>query len=165
MALIKCPECTGKASDQAGSCPHCGYPVGKRDVREPNPDRRDSTISIGLVLSRLGAGLLILLGAGYIVGVVIMELEYNITASGEVDFARLFEAVLVDLWISAAWLLPIGMWWMWYTFHPLEKFSDEDIAAVELSPKYEEIIASLPADERDRARKTIQFQILDRNRS
>lgn len=27
MALIQCPECEGKVSDKATSCPHCGYPI------------------------------------------------------------------------------------------------------------------------------------------
>ena len=27
MALIKCVECSGKVSDRAESCPHCGCPV------------------------------------------------------------------------------------------------------------------------------------------
>ena len=27
MALIKCPECKKKVSDQCGKCPHCGYPI------------------------------------------------------------------------------------------------------------------------------------------
>ena len=27
MALIHCPECQGEVSDQAASCPHCGYPM------------------------------------------------------------------------------------------------------------------------------------------
>ena len=29
MALIQCPECKGEVSDQASSCPHCGYPLQK----------------------------------------------------------------------------------------------------------------------------------------
>jgi len=40
MALMKCPECGGDLSDQAESCPHCGYPVkrGKpRPVTEQSP--------------------------------------------------------------------------------------------------------------------------------
>lgn len=28
MALIKCPECKKKISDQCNSCPNCGYPIG-----------------------------------------------------------------------------------------------------------------------------------------
>lgn len=27
MALIKCPECKKKISDQCGNCPHCGFPI------------------------------------------------------------------------------------------------------------------------------------------
>ena len=27
MALISCPECSKKISDQSNSCPHCGYPM------------------------------------------------------------------------------------------------------------------------------------------
>lgn len=27
MALIQCPECDGKVSDQAPACPHCGFPL------------------------------------------------------------------------------------------------------------------------------------------
>lgn len=29
MALIKCPECSNQISDQAASCPSCGYPMKK----------------------------------------------------------------------------------------------------------------------------------------
>ena len=29
MALIKCPECKKKISDQCGKCPNCGYPLDK----------------------------------------------------------------------------------------------------------------------------------------
>ncbi|MBR4590048.1 MAG: hypothetical protein IKO36_05215 [Bacteroidaceae bacterium] len=29
MALITCPECGGKVSDQATTCIHCGYPLNK----------------------------------------------------------------------------------------------------------------------------------------
>lgn len=27
MALVSCPECKASVSDQASSCPHCGYPI------------------------------------------------------------------------------------------------------------------------------------------
>jgi hypothetical protein len=30
MTLISCPECQRKISDQAQSCPQCGYPLAKR---------------------------------------------------------------------------------------------------------------------------------------
>ena len=29
MAMIKCPECGASISDQAVSCPHCGYPLNQ----------------------------------------------------------------------------------------------------------------------------------------
>ena len=27
MAIIKCPECKRKISDQCENCPRCGYPI------------------------------------------------------------------------------------------------------------------------------------------
>lgn len=30
--LIKCPECNREISDQATSCPHCGYPISKKNL-------------------------------------------------------------------------------------------------------------------------------------
>lgn len=35
MALIKCPECGGDLSDQAGSCPHCGRPMSGISTSTP----------------------------------------------------------------------------------------------------------------------------------
>ena len=32
MALMQCPECSGKVSSFAITCPHCGYPVGIKNV-------------------------------------------------------------------------------------------------------------------------------------
>lgn len=32
MALIQCPECYGKVSDKAASCPHCGYPMQNQTI-------------------------------------------------------------------------------------------------------------------------------------
>ena len=34
MALIKCPECGNKISDQAESCPKCGYEMKQKKVEE-----------------------------------------------------------------------------------------------------------------------------------
>ncbi len=33
MALIKCAECGQTVSDQADTCPHCGFPLGKLTIR------------------------------------------------------------------------------------------------------------------------------------
>ena len=34
MALITCPECSGKVSDKAYSCPHCGFPMQRQRIVE-----------------------------------------------------------------------------------------------------------------------------------
>lgn len=34
MALIKCPECKKKVSDQCSMCPHCGYPISEMIKQE-----------------------------------------------------------------------------------------------------------------------------------
>lgn len=36
MALINCPECSKKISDQSVSCPNCGYPVKQNVVSSPS---------------------------------------------------------------------------------------------------------------------------------
>ena len=36
MALIECPECGGKVSNSAVSCPHCGFPIKAR-LRNEGP--------------------------------------------------------------------------------------------------------------------------------
>jgi len=35
MALIKCPECAHDISDQAASCPQCGYPIQRTNQGTP----------------------------------------------------------------------------------------------------------------------------------
>jgi len=35
MALIKCPECAHDVSDQAASCPQCGYPIQRTSGATP----------------------------------------------------------------------------------------------------------------------------------
>lgn len=48
MALIQCPECNGKVSDRAATCPHCGFPlinVQTSDTRPRSPGRKHSKAS------------------------------------------------------------------------------------------------------------------------
>lgn len=33
MALINCPECGGRLSSLANTCPHCGYPINNNNVK------------------------------------------------------------------------------------------------------------------------------------
>ena len=38
MSLIKCPECGKEVSTAAETCPHCGYPLKKKNQNEsPKP--------------------------------------------------------------------------------------------------------------------------------
>lgn len=46
MAIMKCRECLGQVSDQAGTCPHCGAPVVKQ---KPPPKKLSKTDKILLV--------------------------------------------------------------------------------------------------------------------
>jgi len=42
MGLIQCPDCQGKVSTEAASCPHCGRPVSSRTpepTQQAEPDR------------------------------------------------------------------------------------------------------------------------------
>ena len=32
MTLILCPECKREISDQANTCPHCGFPIEKLEI-------------------------------------------------------------------------------------------------------------------------------------
>lgn len=34
MAIIQCPECGGKVSTSAKACPHCGYPMEKKETKQ-----------------------------------------------------------------------------------------------------------------------------------
>lgn len=40
MALIKCPECSGKLSDRAPICPHCGFPQDLLPTAKPVANKR-----------------------------------------------------------------------------------------------------------------------------
>lgn len=39
MALTKCPECKGKVSDTALTCPHCGYDLNQPEKAESQPPK------------------------------------------------------------------------------------------------------------------------------
>lgn len=59
MAVIKCGECEGKVSDQAGACPHCGAPVRVQPVAAAvAPQKKKGRLRYYAEL--VGAGLLAL---------------------------------------------------------------------------------------------------------
>ncbi len=47
MALIKCPECNNQISDQADSCPKCGYELKKKAKETENKEESKSFIKKG----------------------------------------------------------------------------------------------------------------------
>lgn len=55
MALIKCPECNNKISDQADSCPNCGYELHKKTETKKTPKNFDyKYLIIGLLILVVG---------------------------------------------------------------------------------------------------------------
>jgi len=60
MAIVQCPECKESVSDQATSCPKCGYPIKKASITtsisiEKPQKSRSLTIFLSLILGGLGA--------------------------------------------------------------------------------------------------------------
>jgi len=47
MALINCPECKQSVSDQAATCPKCGYPLKKTEYMFHDVVQRGSVSSYG----------------------------------------------------------------------------------------------------------------------
>lgn len=46
MALIKCPECRKKVSEQCEQCPHCGYPIRKTEGADLTPQRKEENVYV-----------------------------------------------------------------------------------------------------------------------
>ena len=62
MALIKCPECKKKISDQCENCPNCGYPIKAKitanETEASNKADLSKDIAIKPFLKKGGFGLL-----------------------------------------------------------------------------------------------------------
>jgi len=61
MALIICPECSNSISDQAVTCPHCGYPLQPQQMliparRRPGFEWKSSTTIMGWPLIHVAFG-------------------------------------------------------------------------------------------------------------
>ena len=54
MSLIKCPECTKEISDQAPTCPFCGFPISQnsKSFRE-NPQNFNSKQDVNISLQKI----------------------------------------------------------------------------------------------------------------
>ena len=51
MALIKCPECKKKVSDQCENCPNCGYPI-KANIAKTNTAESEVTTTSEVIKSK-----------------------------------------------------------------------------------------------------------------
>jgi DNA-directed RNA polymerase subunit RPC12/RpoP len=56
MALITCPECSKQVSDQAKSCPGCGYPIKVAQVPSQIANRADNYVKGTLGFSETWGG-------------------------------------------------------------------------------------------------------------
>lgn len=63
MALIKCPECGKEISDQAASCPNCGFVVNGSPAKKPSEKLQSKKYNGCLVL--VGFVLFLFIGARY----------------------------------------------------------------------------------------------------
>jgi hypothetical protein len=70
MALLTCPDCQGKVSDRAPSCPHCGRPADIR-ASAPDPVSADDTALAPVTTTTvppLGVRVVLVAGAAVVLG-------------------------------------------------------------------------------------------------
>lgn len=67
MALIKCPECKKKVSDQVANCPHCGYPIPPVTEKEPESETPKKWNKKTLLIAGIAAAAVLLVIIGIIV--------------------------------------------------------------------------------------------------
>ena len=80
MPIIKCYECSGKLSNRANSCPHCGAPIFS--FKTPNKTLGKHNSHLKLLVKKSLAILLILFGVGISLGIAVgSEGESNYSAS------------------------------------------------------------------------------------
>ena len=52
MALIKCPECKKKISDQCDSCPNCGYPLKENPKKQVSEETNNERFELVILSSK-----------------------------------------------------------------------------------------------------------------
>jgi hypothetical protein len=57
MALIDCPECGKRVSSNAPTCPHCGNPIAKSSIANPEVHGKGE----GIFMKSLNCGCMIVL--------------------------------------------------------------------------------------------------------
>ncbi len=81
MSLIHCPECQKEISEQAKSCPNCGYPIPVKKTKYELECERQSIRNAGInAFFGASIALLILIGvilvALIVIGAFILRLIY-----------------------------------------------------------------------------------------
>lgn len=69
MALIECPECKTKVSDQAEKCPSCAYPITTNEPIAPVQKQVVVKSKEGCFLQTLNTGCLIV---GIIIAIIVL---------------------------------------------------------------------------------------------
>lgn len=72
MALINCPDCGKKVSDQAPTCPNCGRPL--EEVSQSTPNVKAEGQKEGCFLQTMNAGCMIIFA---IIGIIILLAIFN----------------------------------------------------------------------------------------
>ncbi len=98
MALVKCPECGKEISDQAKSCPNCGF-VFEHEVlsktRETELSEKKVNAAAGIALIVIGILVTILGGftMGLIVGIVFVIVGLGMIGAGSAQLSGMQKGV------------------------------------------------------------------------
>lgn len=68
MALINCPECNREISDNAKSCPHCGYSI-KKEQTKTELGNVETNAAMGVLYIFLG--IVSIIGGLFLLGIII----------------------------------------------------------------------------------------------
>ena len=71
MSLIQCPECSHDVSDQAPTCPSCGYPLKKQASEPEYRAYRTGVLATCLILCIIGLPVGIAMDLPYVWGLAI----------------------------------------------------------------------------------------------
>lgn len=99
--LIKCPECNREVSDQAVSCPHCGYPLKRATSILPKEDSTSNPNLVKLAERGGSRGLQIILyiafGVFLVVGSILNFVSISLAMNNGSIVAIIVLAVLGEL--------------------------------------------------------------------
>lgn len=105
MSLIKCLECGQDVSDQAPSCPHCGYVFRKEEIKESVVIKQVPSININRIEKTSKAAKLTKLISilTFVFGIIFSVIPNTIISN--IGFVFVFLGII--LFIS----YKLGNWW------------------------------------------------------